>query len=1004
MKKFLTIFMLFTFVISIQAFSQATAKAKKPTTKNTEMFQAHQAAKAEMAKVLDLKSFRHDGTISISTKGGGAGCPDGSLFSRPFNNPENALASEAEFDGGSIEVATSFQTVGGTIEGVSIWMLSMNHNGTSFVLCNEDPMNVNVRFYENNNGNVGNLEHEFLNLATTIIPANVDLFGNPNYPVSFMTIVLPQDVDMHDGFISVQGTTPASGTNCWLMWVDDVSAGIGFVNEDGGSWEQTDNGCTICLTGTPPTCPAPSNIIVESVTQTSAIINWTENGTATAWNIEYGEAGFAPTGTPTLSGVTERPYTIDNLDPATQYTVYIQAECGSLWAGPFNFFTECDVANVPYYQDFETTTPPALPECTSVENVGSGNAWTVAAVTDVNNITGNALVYNYNASYDANTWFYTRGLELNAGSTYQVSFKYAARSSYFPENLKVAYGTSPAAASMTNEIIDLFEIEEDDGTLSETLISPSADGVYYIGFNCYSEADQFRLYVDDIAIVDMAGATITFNVTDGTDAIEGAEITINEEVLYSDANGEVELFLNPGDYDYTVTKFGFEDYSNSINVVDQVDETVNVTLTALSAFEITFNVSDVNDAIVEAEISILYNGSVAYTGTTTGGTIAFADVAAGTYTYNVVAEGYTSITGEELVVDADATIDVELIENLIEPYGLMVDVVAQDALFSWNNAQGFFDDFESYDDFVLEFGDWILIDVDGSPTYGFQGIDYPNAYAPMAGIIFNSSTTNPSFDSPAYSGDKFVAVFASTQGACDDWLIAPKTMVGPNFEVSFFARNGDGEYQEEFQVFVSTTTPSISEFTAISPVVTCPAGSVQWINYTYGLENYAGQEIYVAIHVTSDDQFYFCLDDFKIGSSAKAFESYNVFLDDMTIAVAEDITETEYTFLDLEFGAYTAGVQAVYSTGVSPVATIDFQVIDVSINGVIQMFTIYPNPSQGLYNIVTDANAVVTVQDISGRTILTQEINANGKIDLTNQPAGIYFLQIEDKVIKLIKE
>ncbi|MDX9835305.1 MAG: CARDB domain-containing protein, partial [Desulfobulbus sp.] len=47
--------------------------------------------------------------------------------------------------------------------------------------------------------------------------------------------------------------------------------------------------------------------------------------------------------------------------------------------------------------------------------------------------------------------------------------------------------------------------------------------------------------------------------------------------------------------------------------------------------------------------------------------------------------------------------------------------------------------FESYPDFALTFDPWVLVDVDGSGTYGVSGYSWPNVYSAMAYMIFNPS-------------------------------------------------------------------------------------------------------------------------------------------------------------------------------------------------------------------------------------------------------------------------
>ncbi len=92
------------------------------------------------------------------------------------------------------------------------------------------------------------------------------------------------------------------------------------------------------------TCPAPSGLNVTNVMETSADLGWTENGSATSWNIELVDvtAGGTVTGTATATGVMN-PYAQTGLVGDNAYQFYVQADCGvggvSAWAGPFSFAT-----------------------------------------------------------------------------------------------------------------------------------------------------------------------------------------------------------------------------------------------------------------------------------------------------------------------------------------------------------------------------------------------------------------------------------------------------------------------------------------------------------------------------------------------------------------------------------------------------------------------------------------------------------------------------------------
>lgn len=96
---------------------------------------------------------------------------------------------------------------------------------------------------------------------------------------------------------------------------------------------------------TPPACPQPSSLAAINVTGSTVDLSWTENGTATVWDIEWDTAGFTPTGIPTITGTTNNPQQITGLTPLTDYEFYVRSVCGvndtSLWSGPYLFTTGC---------------------------------------------------------------------------------------------------------------------------------------------------------------------------------------------------------------------------------------------------------------------------------------------------------------------------------------------------------------------------------------------------------------------------------------------------------------------------------------------------------------------------------------------------------------------------------------------------------------------------------------------------------------------------------------
>lgn len=110
-----------------------------------------------------------------------------------------------------------------------------------------------------------------------------------------------------------------------------------------------------------PTCPNPTNFAVDTLDTDFAILTWTNNAPYMTYEMEFGTAGFTPTGTPNVTGIMDTFHNLSGLSPATAYDVYLRANCGpgdsSAWLGPLSFLTECAVYTPSYTTDFTTFLP-----------------------------------------------------------------------------------------------------------------------------------------------------------------------------------------------------------------------------------------------------------------------------------------------------------------------------------------------------------------------------------------------------------------------------------------------------------------------------------------------------------------------------------------------------------------------------------------------------------------------------------------------------------------------
>src|SRR5690606_2087102 len=108
--------------------------------------------------------------------------------------------------------------------------------------------------------------------------------------------------------------------------------------------------------GACPDCFAPVALAADNFTSSSVDFSWT--GSGTLFELEWGPSGFTQgTGT-TVSGAVS-PYALSGLTSATSYQFYVREDCGtdgfSVWAGPFDFTTECDTFLLPFQEEFSTS-------------------------------------------------------------------------------------------------------------------------------------------------------------------------------------------------------------------------------------------------------------------------------------------------------------------------------------------------------------------------------------------------------------------------------------------------------------------------------------------------------------------------------------------------------------------------------------------------------------------------------------------------------------------------
>src|SRR5690554_4737304 len=258
----------------------------------------------------------------------------------------------------------------------------------------------------------------------------------------------------------------------------------------------------------PPACLPPVDILADSITSSSADINWTESGTANTWHIEYGITGFTQGDGTTVPNITSRPYNLTGLSANTQYDVYVRSVCGagtlnptiSDWTGPYTFRTDCGVISVlPYNEDFDTygTGSAAFPACwTRPVTYTSGSTWpSIVSLTGAPS-SPNALKFQ----------------SLTTEATYAVSPSYAEDIN----NLRVTFmlrregpnsGTIDVGVMSDANDINTFELVQTidpatgwiEYTINLNQVNLSGSG-NFIAFRHNSETSNWFYWMDDFKV------------------------------------------------------------------------------------------------------------------------------------------------------------------------------------------------------------------------------------------------------------------------------------------------------------------------------------------------------------------------------------------------------------------------------------------------------------------------------------------------------------------------
>lgn len=222
----------------------------------------------------------------------------------------------------------------------------------------------------------------------------------------------------------------------------------------------------------------------------------TWHGNADNYTLKYREAGTEEFTTVTMSTAS---YTFTGLAPQTTYEYQVQSDCGadgiSEWTSLATFTTPCSAFDMPFEENFETTT---LSCWTAQDLDGDGEGWFFATTEDGNRMIASASYDNdtYSA-IDADNLLISPAINVTTGAA--LSFKVLSADPNYLDHYSVYVTTSLSDFSAATVLVNNMEAP---GELTEYSFDLSAfDGqTIYVIFR-HNDYDEFWFLLDDVSVM-----------------------------------------------------------------------------------------------------------------------------------------------------------------------------------------------------------------------------------------------------------------------------------------------------------------------------------------------------------------------------------------------------------------------------------------------------------------------------------------------------------------------
>jgi hypothetical protein len=253
-------------------------------------------------------------------------------------------------------------------------------------------------------------------------------------------------------------------------------------------------------------------------------------------------------------------------------------------------FQNTIITGIPHTENFDSS--PNLPCGWSVQNANyDSRTWRISGINPRS--FPRAVRYRANECQAANDWLFSPGFQLQQDVQYRVKFWYRASSCYGQEKLQVKFGPSANAADMNQGPI-FSNLQINNTTYQQAVtatFSPAQNGIFYLGFHIFSQANHSGLMLDDFSI-EPIGCNLTAPVitaSPNTSFCTGDSITLSSSAasgnLWSNGSTQPSITVSQsGNYSVTLTENGCGASSNTIQVTVNPIPVVSIAASGSTTF------------------------------------------------------------------------------------------------------------------------------------------------------------------------------------------------------------------------------------------------------------------------------------------------------------------------------------------------------------------------------------------------------------------------------------